>query len=317
MTAGKPDGDGSASHPSDAPPATPVRPSACRRAASRSPRLRADALHQGGGKDRFGLRAPAAALRDPCVPGRRTRPAIGGDLCVQACADDPQVAVHAVRNLARIAFATAACAGRSSGSAQRRPPRAQDTPRNLFGFKDGTANINAEDTTAMTYVWVGGEGDWLRRRLLPRDAPDPHAHRDVGPRPLRSRSRRSAATKRRGAPIGRRKERDTLDLARTADGLPQIPAEAHVRLRTPSQNGGAKSCAAATPSPTANDVSASSTPACSSSRTSATRSSSRPSSAASAPLTPSTNTSSTRAPPSSPHHRARRRAGYVGAPLFA
>ncbi|MGW5697144.1 helix-turn-helix domain-containing protein, partial [Streptomyces asiaticus] len=25
-----------------------------------------------------------------------------GDLCVQACADDPQVAVHAIRNLARI-----------------------------------------------------------------------------------------------------------------------------------------------------------------------------------------------------------------------
>ncbi|WP_344844717.1 Dyp-type peroxidase domain-containing protein, partial [Nonomuraea dietziae] len=28
----------------------------------------------------------------------------GGDLCVQACANDPQVAVHAIRNLARIGF---------------------------------------------------------------------------------------------------------------------------------------------------------------------------------------------------------------------
>ena len=59
------------------------------------------------GVDRFGLAArrpqlladlphfPADALED----GR-----CGGDLAVQACADDPQVAVHAVRNLARIAF---------------------------------------------------------------------------------------------------------------------------------------------------------------------------------------------------------------------
>ena len=31
----------------------------------------------------------------------------GGDLCIQACADDPQVAVHAVRNLSRAAFGTA------------------------------------------------------------------------------------------------------------------------------------------------------------------------------------------------------------------
>ena len=32
----------------------------------------------------------------------------GGDLCIQACANDPQVAVHAIRNLSRIAFGRAA-----------------------------------------------------------------------------------------------------------------------------------------------------------------------------------------------------------------
>ena len=32
---------------------------------------------------------------------------------------------------------------------------AQDTPRNLMGFKDGTDNIRAEDTAAMNdFVWV-------------------------------------------------------------------------------------------------------------------------------------------------------------------
>ena len=43
--------------------------------------------------------------------------------------------------------------------------RSQETPRNLMGFKDGTANIRAEDTDAMRrYVWLGrGDGPaWMR-----------------------------------------------------------------------------------------------------------------------------------------------------------
>lgn len=35
---------------------------------------------------------------------RCVRPGRGGDICIQACADDPQVAVHAIRNLTRIGF---------------------------------------------------------------------------------------------------------------------------------------------------------------------------------------------------------------------
>ena len=57
--------------------------------------------------DRFGLadRRPAA-LRDlPAFLGDDLDPArSGGDIVIQACADDPQVAVHAVRNLVRIGF---------------------------------------------------------------------------------------------------------------------------------------------------------------------------------------------------------------------
>ncbi|HEX8630716.1 MAG TPA: Dyp-type peroxidase, partial [Catenuloplanes sp.] len=57
------------------------------------------------GRDRFGLaeRRPAALADLPRFPGDALEAALsGGDLCVQACANDPQVAVHAVRNLARI-----------------------------------------------------------------------------------------------------------------------------------------------------------------------------------------------------------------------
>jgi deferrochelatase/peroxidase EfeB len=54
---------------------------------------------------RFGLaaRKPAALAVLPPLPNENLGPAAsGGDLCVQACSDDPLVAFHAVRNLARI-----------------------------------------------------------------------------------------------------------------------------------------------------------------------------------------------------------------------
>ena len=60
--------------------------------------------------DRFGLAAkrPAALADLPALPGDTLDPdRSGGDLCVQACADDPQVAFHAIRNFARLARGTA------------------------------------------------------------------------------------------------------------------------------------------------------------------------------------------------------------------
>ena len=88
-----------------------------------------------------------------------------GDLCIQACANDPQVAVHAIRNLTRIAFGTARIRwsqlgfGRTSSTSST-----QATPRNLFGYKDGTANIKTEESADVNeFVWVGDDGDqaWM------------------------------------------------------------------------------------------------------------------------------------------------------------
>jgi deferrochelatase/peroxidase EfeB len=113
-----------------------------------------------GGTDRFGLadRLPPALADLPHFAGDGLEPGrSGGDLCVQACADDPQVAVHAIRDLSRIAFGAAGVRwsqlgyGRTSSTT-----RTQTTPRNLFGFKDGTANIRAEEREALdAHVWVG------------------------------------------------------------------------------------------------------------------------------------------------------------------
>ena len=119
-------------------------------------------------QDRFGLghRCPAELRVLPSFQGESLDPASsGGDLCVQACADDPQVAFHAVHVLSRVASNVAALRyiqagfGRTSSTS-----RTQQTPRNLMGFKDGTDNIRAEDTQAMNdFVWVqDGDGPpWM------------------------------------------------------------------------------------------------------------------------------------------------------------
>ena len=60
--------------------------------------------------DRFGLAAkrPDALIDLPHFPADMLDASlVGGDLCIQACSDDPQIAVHAIRNLSRIAFGRA------------------------------------------------------------------------------------------------------------------------------------------------------------------------------------------------------------------
>ncbi|MDQ2630258.1 MAG: iron uptake transporter deferrochelatase/peroxidase subunit [Actinomycetota bacterium] len=190
-------------------------------------------------------RRPAPLEPLPSLPGDVLNPGeSGGDVCVQACSDDPQVAFHAVRNLARIGRGTVAMRwsqlgfGRTSTTS-----RGQDTPRNLMGLKDGTANIRAEDTEAMErFVWVGGEGPaWLRggtymvtrriRMLL-----------EVWDRAsLQDQERTIGRHKYSGAPLGGTDEFEPLPLeAKKPNGHPVIPREAHVRLASASENGGAR-----------------------------------------------------------------------------
>ncbi|WBB64857.1 iron uptake transporter deferrochelatase/peroxidase subunit [Micromonospora sp. WMMD812] len=199
------------------------------------------------GRDRFGLadRRPAALADLPRFPGDALQPQLcGGDLCVQACANDPQVAVHAIRNLARLGMGVVSVRwsqlgfGRTSSTS-----RGQATPRNLFGFKDGTANLKAEDADLLRdQLWVQpGDGpDWLtggsylvtRKIRMLVETWDRTS--------LAEQEEIVGRVKGSGAPLGQGDEFDEPDFAAKGDdGEPRIPEHAHVTLAHPSRNNGA------------------------------------------------------------------------------
>ena len=203
-------------------------------------------LFEVNGTDRFGIAGlrPAALTDLPKFTGDALEPArCGGDIAIQACADDPQVAVHAIRNLARVGFGVVAVRwsqlgfGRTSSTSTD-----QVTQRNLFGFKDGTRNIKAEDGSAVAqHVWVDSQDDqeWMaggsylvarRIRMLiePWDRTT-----------LNEQERVVGRSKGSGAPLGRENEFDDLQLAaKGAGGRPVIDDDAHVRLASAEELGG-------------------------------------------------------------------------------
>jgi deferrochelatase/peroxidase EfeB len=199
------------------------------------------------GRDRFGIseRRPAAFADLPLFAKDALQPEIsGGDLCVQACAHDPQVAVHAVRNLARIGFGVVSVRwsqlgfGRTSSTS-----RSQTTPRNLFGFRDGTANLKAEDGALLReQLWVQpGDGPgWMTggSYLVTRKIRMLIENWDRSS--LAEQETTIGRHKGSGAPLSKQDEFDAIDLAaQGSDGDPVIPVDAHVRLAHPDTNNGA------------------------------------------------------------------------------
>src|SRR5262249_21595195 len=186
-------------------------------------------------------RRPAALCELPAFGDDALDPATsGGDLCVQACADDPQVAFHAVRNLARRGRGGVVMRWSQLGSGRTSSTsRAQDTPRNLMGFKDGTNNITLEDTAGPErHVWVRAASGptWLtggtylvaRRVRMLIEVWDRST--------LADQESTIGRSKTSGAPLGGTDEFDEVDRgARYPDGKPVVPIDAHVRLAAPSE----------------------------------------------------------------------------------
>ncbi|MBE1596582.1 iron uptake transporter deferrochelatase/peroxidase subunit [Streptomyces stelliscabiei] len=237
MTAGKAVGDGAYGGLAEAPPddtgeALGLKPSRLTLTIGFGPSL----------FDRFGLagRRPEALVDLPQFAGDNLdRARSGGDLCVQACADDPQVAVHAIRNLARIGFGKVSVrwSQLGFGKTSSTTPEAQ-TPRNLMGFKDGTRNIAGTETDRLKkFVWVGEKdvdansawmtgGSYLVARRI-------RMHIETWDRTsLQEQEDIFGRDKGEGAPVGKAKERDE-------PFLKAMLPDAHVRLAHPDSNHGA------------------------------------------------------------------------------
>lgn len=169
----------------------------------------------------------------------------GGDLSVQACADDPQVVFHAIRNMTRIARGTAVLRwsqlgfGRASATGS-----GQTTPRNLFGFKDGTRNIHADETKDLDAdVWVGKESDqpWMAggSYLVARKISMIIESWDATT--LSEQERTFGRHKVTGAPLSGGTEFSAPNFtAKAADGTAAIDARAHVRLAAAENNNGVR-----------------------------------------------------------------------------
>ncbi len=198
--------------------------------------------------EKLGLadRMPPGLAPLPAFTGDQLDPALsGGDLCIQACAQDPQVAVHAVRNLVRMGFGTTSVRwsqlgfGRTSSTST-----GQDTARNLFGFKDGTRNLKAEDPAALDeHVWVRpGDGPaWLDggTYLVARRI---RMHVEIWDRTsLAEQEAIIGRSKGEGAALGRAAEFDEPDLtALGPGGEPAVAVDAHIRLAAPEELGGVR-----------------------------------------------------------------------------
>jgi deferrochelatase/peroxidase EfeB len=200
------------------------------------------------GAPRFGLdgQLPDRLIEMPGFSGDRLDPAIsGGDIAIQACANDPQIAVHAIRNLARIAFGRASVRysqmgfGRTSSTST-----AQVTARNLFGFKDGTANIKSESAQDVEdFVWVqDGDGPgWMTggSYLVSRKI---NMRIETWDRePLNGQETIIGRAKGSGGPLSGGDEFAAIDFEAKDDaGQPKIDPKSHLHLAHPDSNNGAK-----------------------------------------------------------------------------
>lgn len=159
----------------------------------------------------------------------------GGDICIQACADDPQVAFHAVRNLIRAASGKVSLKWSQAGfNSIPMKNGKKETPRNLFAFKDGTENPQADNEKDMNdVVWVqpGESKPWMAggTYLVARRV---QMHLETWDRTaLREQEATFGRHRDSGAPLGKKGEFEAMDIDRKdANGNQVVPETSHTFL---------------------------------------------------------------------------------------
>jgi deferrochelatase/peroxidase EfeB len=161
-----------------------------------------------------------------------------GDLVLQICANTNETALHALRDIIKHSPDLLSVRWKREGfiSAHAARSKGKETPINLLGFKDGTANPKTSDKPLMDQVvwtadntgepaWAVG-GSYQAARII-------RFHVEFWDRtPLQEQQTIFGRDKHSGAPLGMKHEHDEPDYAQDPEGK-MIPMDAHIRLANP------------------------------------------------------------------------------------
>lgn len=191
--------------------------------------------------DRFGLQAqkPKKLQTMTRFPNDSLDPSqCHGDLLLQICANTHDTVIHALRDIIKHTPDLLSLRWRREGFISDHAARSQgrETPINLLGFKDGTANPDTRNATLMDrLLWVTADQDepaWTRGgsyqavRII-------RFHVERWDRtPLGEQQTIFGREKLSGAPLGKQHEHDEPDYAQDPAGE-IIALDAHIRLANP------------------------------------------------------------------------------------
>lgn len=191
--------------------------------------------------ERFGLQAhrPLRLQRMTRFPNDALDASLcHGDLLLQICANTNDTAIHALRDIIKHSPDLLSVRWRREGFISDHAARSKgkETPINLLGFKDGTANPDTADTSLMDNIlWVSKEqgepawalnGSYQAARII-------QFHVEFWDRtPLGEQQTIFGRVKHSGAPLGMENEHDVPDYVNDPDGK-ITPLDAHIRLANP------------------------------------------------------------------------------------
>lgn len=160
-----------------------------------------------------------------------------GDLSLQICAFSPETCQNALRDIIKQLSKFALIKWSIDGFLPKSPPDA--AARNLFGFRDGTANPDiSQDATADAVLWTGiaanaqDEPAWTRGGSYQAVRLIRHFVEFWDRTPLQEQEAIFGRAKYSGAPLGMSREHDVPDYSQDAQGK-HIPKDSHMRLANP------------------------------------------------------------------------------------